>query len=139
MTENHSASDEFEPGQAERLDLLCDEFEAACLQGQAPRLEDYLSRADESDREALVRELLRLEVEYRVQRGERLSLEEYQNRLPKYTNLAEDILAQLLKAPLQSDVESDSHMASTQSEPNTPRSVVVPSAIDRYGIATVRD
>lgn len=135
MKENRSSPDEFEPGQAERLDALCDEFEAAWLQGKSPLLEDFLSKAEEPDRVALFRQLLSLEVEYRLKRADRPTVDEYRKRLPKYANLAEEILARLLKAPLQSDVESDSDMASTVETPiRAAPPEPLPRQIDLYRI-----
>jgi hypothetical protein len=75
------------PGQADRIDPLCDEFELAWIEGRRPRLEEFLPRAQEQDREALLRELLALEVEYRFRQQERVTLEEFRHRLPGYTRV----------------------------------------------------
>jgi WD40 repeat protein len=50
---------------SERVDELCDRFEAAWRAGHAPRIEDYLADADETDRHALRDELVTLERELR--------------------------------------------------------------------------
>ena len=67
---------------SERVDELCDGFEAAWRAGSAPRIEDYLAEAKESDRQALLGELVALERELRRLRGERPGVEEYLDRFP---------------------------------------------------------
>ena len=77
MTGDHSARP------SERVDELCDRFEAACRAGAAPRIEDYLAEVETADRAALVRELVALERELRRKRGERPEAQEYRDRLPE--------------------------------------------------------
>jgi WD40 repeat protein/tetratricopeptide (TPR) repeat protein/tRNA A-37 threonylcarbamoyl transferase component Bud32 len=62
---------------SERIDEVCDRFEAAWRAGQAPRIEDYLAQADEADRPALLGELVALECELRRRRDEQAELGEY--------------------------------------------------------------
>jgi hypothetical protein len=50
---------------SERIDEVCDRFEAAWRAGQAPRIDDYLDQTQELDRPALRDELLALERELR--------------------------------------------------------------------------
>jgi eukaryotic-like serine/threonine-protein kinase len=56
---------------SERIDEACDHFEADWRKGRMARIEDYLAEAKESDRSALLRELVELELELRRSRGER--------------------------------------------------------------------
>jgi WD40 repeat protein len=53
-----------------RVDEVCDRFESAWQRGERPRLADYARQLPESDRLVATRELIRVEVEYRVRRGE---------------------------------------------------------------------
>lgn len=57
-----------------RIDCVCDEFEAAWLAGQSPKVQDYLDRAAEEDREALTKELIPLEIHYRHRHGEKVNI-----------------------------------------------------------------
>jgi hypothetical protein len=66
-----------------RVDAACDRFEAAWRAGDAPRIEDCLSGADEGDRPALLGELVALERELRRRRGERPEAQEYHDRFPE--------------------------------------------------------
>ena len=66
------------------MDRNCDQFEADWKGGKTPRIEDYLARVAPSQRERLVQELLALEIEYRLRRGERPSLADYQPRFAEY-------------------------------------------------------
>src|SRR5215468_7257693 len=66
---------------AERIDEVCTRFEAAWQNGQ-PRLEEFLGAAEGSEREALLRELLRVELDYRCQDGSVPAVEQYRGRFP---------------------------------------------------------
>jgi serine/threonine-protein kinase len=83
------AGDSLEPSpsrgleQARRIHLCCEEFEARWRAGGSPRIEDYLERAKENDRKALLRELLFLEVELKHSSGERISAADYCARFPE--------------------------------------------------------
>ena len=73
-----------EPGEATagRIDEICDRFEAAWKARQRPALEDYLAEGEGLPRPALLRELLRLELDYRRRAGERPTRAEYRARFP---------------------------------------------------------
>src|SRR5215471_15210135 len=66
----------------ERIDAVCTRFEAAWQAGQQPRLEDFLGAAEGSEREALLSELLGVELDYRCQGGSVPAVEEYLGRFP---------------------------------------------------------
>jgi serine/threonine-protein kinase len=67
---------------ARRVDQVCNRFEAACKDGGRPRVEDFLGDAEGPERDALLRELVALEVYYRRARGEDCRPEEYRARFP---------------------------------------------------------
>jgi serine/threonine protein kinase len=62
-----------------RMESACDLFEAACKDGHGPRIEDYWQEADGPP---LLRELIALELVYRLRRRERPEPGEYQARFP---------------------------------------------------------
>jgi serine/threonine protein kinase len=70
------------PTLAWRVDAVCQRFETGWRAGHEPRIEDFLSRADQPQRVALFRELLALELELRQGRGERPDLRAYHTRFP---------------------------------------------------------
>jgi WD40 repeat protein/tRNA A-37 threonylcarbamoyl transferase component Bud32 len=82
---NRTTTDEL-PVLRASLDPLCDQFEAVCKAappgGALPRPEDYLGATPLPDRLVLLRELVALEVAYRVRRGEALAAAEYHQRYP---------------------------------------------------------
>ena len=83
MNDADRAGDEpLPPTLAERVDAACDQFEAAWKAGERPRIEDHLEEAVESERPALLGELLALELAYRRRGGESPSPEEYRARFP---------------------------------------------------------
>lgn len=61
---------------------LCDAFEDQWRAGRRPRIEDYLARAPDPARMAVLRELLPLDVYYRRQHGESPMADEYLGRFP---------------------------------------------------------
>jgi hypothetical protein len=64
------------------LEPVCERFEAAWKAGQRPRIEDFLDAASPAQRSRLLRELLCMELEWRVRSGERPIPEEYRQRFP---------------------------------------------------------
>jgi serine/threonine protein kinase len=76
-----------------RLDQLCDSFESACVAGGRPRIEDYLDKVSTEEREVLLPELLRLEMEYRTRTGETLRRAEFDERFPECIDLVESIFS----------------------------------------------
>src|SRR2546423_1556036 len=65
-----------------RIDERCDGFEKRLKAGERPRIEDFLGSAVGEDKSALLRRLLRLDFEYRRNRGVAPEPEEYLNRFP---------------------------------------------------------
>jgi tetratricopeptide (TPR) repeat protein len=78
---------------ARQLDQVCDRFENAWRAGHRPRLEEFLGDATEPLRSELVRELVRLEMHYRGQAGDRPSAEEYEGRFPTDAELVRSVFA----------------------------------------------
>jgi len=70
---------------ANQVDLLCDRFEAACLRGERPRIEDYLDGFEPSGHAHLLPELIVIDVEYRAKRGESVSRADYLLRFAQHT------------------------------------------------------
>jgi hypothetical protein len=65
-----------------QIDAVCNRFEAAWGDGSRPRVEDFLGRADGPVRDALVRELVMLDVYYRRREGDDCRPEDYRALLP---------------------------------------------------------
>jgi hypothetical protein len=72
--------------QVQRIDAVCRRFEhawkSAASTSQRPRIEDHLGDTPESERSALVQELIAQEIAYRRQAGETPRLEEYRAQFP---------------------------------------------------------
>ena len=66
-----------------RVDAICQRFEGACRAGQTPSIDDYLGEAKGDERATLLKELIRLDVVYRRQRGEAVLSGEYLRRFPE--------------------------------------------------------
>jgi hypothetical protein len=70
-----------------RIDAVCTRFEAAWQAGQTPRIEDFLGAAEGAEREALLRELLRVELDWRLRQGSVPAAEDYLGRFPGHEAL----------------------------------------------------
>lgn len=66
----------------QRVDAICDEFESRWQDGQRPSLSEFLDEARGVDRDVLLRELLAVELEYRRQRSDVVSADEYRQQFP---------------------------------------------------------
>jgi serine/threonine protein kinase len=64
----------------QKVDQVCDAFEAALRSGERPIIEDYLTDWSEPVRSRLLKELAWLEIHYRHKQGEVCSVGEYQRR-----------------------------------------------------------
>jgi serine/threonine-protein kinase len=84
---------------AERVDQVCDRFEAAWRAGDWPCIEGYLEAVTDSARIVLLRELLELEVELRLQAGERPTASEYRLRFAEHGELVDEILRAVAREP----------------------------------------
>jgi serine/threonine-protein kinase len=67
---------------ADRINRACDRFEAAWRAGGRPRIEDDLEGKAEPEQSLLVRELLAVELHWRLRAGEHPAPDEYFVRLP---------------------------------------------------------
>jgi len=67
------------------LDALCSRFEAAWGAGQRPRIEDCLADVPPIYHPRLVRELLAIELHFRIRGGDRPTIEELQARFPAFS------------------------------------------------------
>jgi len=77
-----------EPGNIfEQIQLACDDFRRRLKTNAPARIEDYLTRVDESARVNLFQQLLAAEMTYRFQKGEQPNSQEYTSRFPEHTSL----------------------------------------------------
>ncbi len=76
-----------------QVDMACDRFEAAWRAGDRPELSSFWSAADvaEPAREALLRELLIIELEFRREAGEQAVAADYVGRFPRHSELIESL------------------------------------------------
>src|SRR5262249_31999283 len=72
---------------AMQIDGICKRFENAWKSGPTPRLEDFLDDVHGPERAALLRELLRVELDFHRQRGSLPAAETYLARFPEHPGL----------------------------------------------------
>src|SRR5690242_1400472 len=86
------------PELALQIEEACNRFEAAWRGGDRPRIEAYLGEAPEPGRSVLLRELLALELEYRVGGGDAPTPREYDARFPGHADLVREVVCSALPA-----------------------------------------
>src|SRR5207248_3906184 len=79
---------------ARSVNRSCERFEAEWRAGGRPQIASYLDSSDPSERSALVRELLALELELRREQGEHPDVGEYVARFPQWQALIAATFAQ---------------------------------------------
>ena len=84
--ERHSLSD--------RIDLVCDAFERELTDGENPRIEDFQKDWNETERSELLRQLLRIEHEFRRSQGETPSEDDFGSRFPDQTQIIREVFAE---------------------------------------------
>ncbi|MBS0262362.1 MAG: protein kinase [Planctomycetes bacterium] len=75
-----------------QIDVVCSEFDRLYRDGQAPRLEEFLSRIPPSGLKRGFRELLGIELECRSKAGEVPTAAEYTARFPQFEALIRSLL-----------------------------------------------
>lgn len=81
------------PTEFRQVDAICDRFESHLRTGQCPRIETALDGLADPVRTHALRELLKIEIEYRRAAGERPTSEQYAARFPHDEKLLEVLLA----------------------------------------------
>lgn len=79
-----------------QVENLCEAFETAWKTGNSPRIEDLVGDLTEPAHTALLRELLLVELKYRLQRGEHPGLEEYLDRFSSQVGTVAEVFRLLL-------------------------------------------
>jgi serine/threonine protein kinase len=74
----------------ERIDASVDRFEALLKSGEHPQIESFFEGWHDTELSNLLRELLGVELEHRVRRGEKPALVEYHNRFPRYRDVIDE-------------------------------------------------
>ena len=72
--------------QLHEIDAICDRFESACRAGQRPDLASFLAEAPAGGLALLFRDLLNLDLEFRVKNGEKPERDGYLRRFPDLTD-----------------------------------------------------
>ena len=93
--QNHNGDDSSQLELTQRIDMICDRFEAAWKAGRNPRIENYLGAVPESGRGELLLHLIELELPYRGNRGGQPSIDEYQARFPEYEDRVQAVFARI--------------------------------------------
>lgn len=96
----------------DRIDVICDRFEAAWQSGERPSLEEYIARVNAVEQSELLSQLLPLEIEYRRARGESPTAADYAERFESFRAV----------------VEREFGEGSTLTHRETPTLVAVPAA-----------
>jgi tetratricopeptide (TPR) repeat protein len=90
------------------MDAVCLRFEEAWKAGSPPQIEDFLKEVDETDRPALLRALLELDIDYRRRTGAPLDAGAYCRRFPSLDPAKLDSLLASRPVPGRADTHTAS-------------------------------
>ena len=94
-----------------KIDLICNEFEGDLCDGKQPRLRDALSQVETPERSLLFRELLAIEVEWRLSNNGP-SIDDYLVDFPDQRETVEEVFEKVVQEATN-DTENDSSTIST--------------------------
>src|SRR5262245_2252430 len=122
----------------ERIDRACTRFEQAWRSGPRPDLRDYLAGTGD-ERVALFCELLKVELECRLKRGEQPATEEYRQRFPDEEGPIAAAFEDVRREPARPDEGSGTRLASTRDKPLSRETAAapparLPSSLERYRV-----
>ncbi|MEZ6121781.1 MAG: protein kinase [Planctomycetaceae bacterium] len=89
--------------QLAEMDELCDRFDRELMNGDGPRIEEFLADAPQAARDGLLAEMLAMEVEYRAQQGEAPRKDEYLRRFPEQPGVIVGVFARDAKTLFSSE------------------------------------
>lgn len=95
----------------ENADIACDAFEQVWASGKTARIEDYLGAATGAERSELLKQLLAVEIQFRLQRGEAPTPADYSDRFHSDAAVLADVFESLPQMPT---VVVDPSVLSTQ-------------------------
>lgn len=101
----------------QRIDDVCDKFEAQWRAGRRPDMERFLESIDESERPAVLEELLLIEWPWRLRHGETPTIAEYVLRFPKDRAQILQVAQRYADAIPSFAVETNTASQSTASQP----------------------
>jgi len=90
----------------EDIQARCSDFRRQWRKGEPPRIEDYVSRLDETARQTLFQNLLHVELEFRRRQGESPSSDEYIARFPQFGRLIRQAFFESTIMSMQVDAET---------------------------------
>jgi len=85
----------FDPPTSHSVANVRDDFEAEWVAGGHPLIEEFLGHTEETERSALLCELLKLEIDYRRRANQRPTAPEYQRRFPEFESVVSDLFERI--------------------------------------------
>ena len=74
-----------------RIDVICDRFEAEWQSGSPPDIQEFLNRTESDLHSTLVVELIRVDMEYASNSGGAPTVDDYKNRFPQFAKELEEL------------------------------------------------
>jgi len=118
---------------ARRVDEICDRFERAWRGGKSPRIETHLQDTEGAVRGLLLRELLLLEIDLRLESTERPAKEEYLERFPSEAALIEEIFQELTQSHPTAAATTIGAADSSSTPPAPAAETGVPPELETFG------
>ncbi len=120
----------------QEIDRIADEYECAFRNGQRPAIEAYLEKQPELLRTQLFKELLALDLEFRLAANEQPSTEEYNNRFPQLRDVVEKVFS-AVDVTVTTKQDFGNEVASDESIPMQLGRYVIQRQLGRGGFGVV--
>lgn len=120
------------------MNQLRTKFDEAWRAGQQPEIETYVAAVSESNRPALLRELLAAELEHRIDNGQRPSTKDYRIRFAEHWDIVEEVFAAVATHKESEREILDKTLIRRESDPSASESLWPadhPEKIGRYRVA----
>ena len=120
----------------QEIDRIADEFESEFRNGQRPSIEAYLEKQPELLRSQLFKELLALDIEFRLAANDQPTTQEYNNRFPQLRDVVEKVFS-AVDVYLTTKLDSSIEVASEESIPDQLGRYVIKRQLGRGGFGVV--
>jgi serine/threonine protein kinase len=119
--------------QAQRIDQLCDQFEAAWKAGQLPRLEQFLlDHARAAERALALRSLLAVELELSRREGRPAQEHDYAARFPQFAGVVREAFQEL-----NTRAETQAALDTSVAQATNARQTSLPPRFDHFEVLEV--
>jgi tetratricopeptide (TPR) repeat protein len=114
-----------------QIDEACDRFETECRAGRNPDLGSYLAGIPDEVREPLFRNLLNLDLEYRLLQGEKPDARRYREQFPELGIVVNSVFRSLNERTISSRIRTPDTEQGEDTDPNGKAGLIGSTEVDK--------